>query len=367
MFGTVLFGLQTVLSRAAMEMSIGPFTFNALVLVFGSIFLGLARKPLLRISQLGDEDVEEEEEVYQIEKKYFYFADTLRHYFPVSLSATDESLELLVWSVLFGLIHFCANTCTQIGLVTVQATTSGFITSLYVVFTPLLLAALTPLIGSPMGEINKATFVAAWISLIGSYVLLGCNTGDQTNCEASLSDGELITIIGAVLWAVSIIVSDLGVSHVNCIDLTFYGTIVCGIISLIAAFIMEYELMVSCVFSMQASSWLLCVSVGVVEVLAYALDLLGQMNTTGARAALLMSLDSVVTAIGAYFFLHESLSQIQFIGCLLMLTSTFVSSTQEKIHVLDETGRTTLTLVGKCICFAIKQFQLSLHIFFCKC
>mgnify|MGYP006943327213 CR=1 FL=1 len=47
------------------------------------------------------------------------------------------------------------------------------------------------------------------------------------------------------------------------------------------------------------------------------------------------------------FVVGEQLTELQSVGCLIMLTSTLVSSSQEKIHVHDETGQTTLTLQGK--------------------
>ena len=75
--------------------------------------------------------------------------------------------------------------------------------------------------------------------------------------------------------------------------------------------------------------------VGVTEGVSFLMGTLGQMYIAPSKAALIYSLESVTAAVGAYFFLGETLSYTELFGCFLMLSAAVLCSYQSEVDVED--------------------------------
>lgn len=106
---------------------------------------------------------------------------------PVALSPREMTLMGLV-----GLTFVGGNALQQISLLTTSITNAGFLTSLYLLFTPFVAMALT------RERPGTAVWPAAGLGLLGAWLLSGGLGG-------SFVLGDWLLTMSAVLWAVQIV------------------------------------------------------------------------------------------------------------------------------------------------------------------
>lgn len=317
--GTVCFGISVVTSRAAMD-SMGPYSFNAYVHIIGFAMIYVSRSHLRRLLDVVTDD----------DKQLIVSTPQTTVVGQVVAEASkfdEKTTNLVYYATIYGIVQCGASVCVQVGLVTVRAGKSAFLTSLYIVFTPLLQSFL---VDNSISKLNKWTWISTATSVIGSFLLAGC---DENGCGSTdaFTTGEVITVLGAFLWAVQIIISDFGAKSVDCIDFSCAGVFVSAVISTFLAFYCEYEQMIHpfTVFSGVATAltvWTVVVSTSFLDAAGDVFDMVGQAKTTGYRAAIIMGLDGVVTVIVALIFLGESMSLLEALGCLILLLATFIAS-----------------------------------------
>lgn len=176
----------------------------------------------------------------------------------------------------------------------------GFLTALYIV--------LVPVFGMFMG---KRTGGLVWLSvlaaLFGMYLL--CIKPDF-----AVSRGDVYSILCAVAFALQILVVDAVAPRVDPIRLSCIQFAVCGVLSLICALIMEKP-----AFSDILSAWAPILYTGVMSSgVAYTLQIVGQLRCKSAVASLVMSLESVFSALFGFLILGQSLAARELIGCAVM-------------------------------------------------
>jgi drug/metabolite transporter (DMT)-like permease len=93
---------------------------------------------------------------------------------------------------LIGLALFAGMASQQVGLLSTSVTNSGFLTGLYVVFTPLVAIALY------RDMPHVVIWPAAALSLVGIYLLSGGDLG-------ALVVGDFLTILSALFWAIQVV------------------------------------------------------------------------------------------------------------------------------------------------------------------
>ena len=64
--------------------------------------------------------------------------------------------------------------------------------------------------------------------------------------------------------------------------------------------------------------------------IAYTLQILGQTDVNPTLASLVMSLESVFSALSGWLVLHESMSGREFAGCALMFGSILLAQVEIK-------------------------------------
>lgn len=228
--------------------------------------------------------------------------------------------RMLIGGGLLGIALFVGASLQQIGLAGPQlaefgleastAGKAGFITGLYVVFVPIIGLALAQRPG-------YGTWVGATLAVVGMYLL-------SVTADLSMSFGDLLVLIGAIFWAVHVLlVGKLspGLDAVDAIKLSTVQFIACAVFSLIGAIITEEITLTGLINAAPAIAYGGLMSVGV----AYTLQVIAQRDAQPAHAAIILSLEAVFAAIGGWFMLDEVLTTRALIGCGLMLTGMVLS------------------------------------------
>lgn len=224
------------------------------------------------------------------------------------------------------------------------------------IFTPIIQFMLPCLASVNFKGISKRTWFAAILSVIGTYFLSGLadalfttqqqhdqqvEDNNLVNSSSSSDDlyhnvvfGEFVTFLGAILWAFSIIFSDIASKRVDCMDLSMVEMFCSCIICIIAAIILEPDNMYDVIFHFNSKLilWLCIIMVGLLDSLGYLFDTLGQMVISASKAAILMSLDSIITVIVGYFYLNELLTWFEFLGCGIIFIASLISSLDNEIE-----------------------------------
>eukprot|EP01038_Epipyxis_sp_PR26KG_P004390 gene4390-6208_t len=311
MSAVVFFGLSFVIQRYAMFQSIGPITFNACRFIISTILL-LCTKPFMP-SSIIDENSDTSSHNKKGNSEKISVNDKAK-------TSHSYVYNLILWGTVCGLSNFVGSVLQQISLVTVTAGKVGFITGMYVVVVPIV-EWIIPGFGA---ELNYVSFVAAIVSVIGLYLISGCAEADVC-IGGAFGTGEFLTFISVFCWVISLIGSDIGAKNVDVLSLVTIDFAITTILTIILALIMEPEYWQYPYHSIR-KNWIIIFAVGFTEANAFLWGTLGQIYTPPTRAALLFSLESVSCAFLGYIFLHEQLTYVELFGCILMFTSTIITS-----------------------------------------
>ena len=127
--------------------------------------------------------------------------------------------------------------------------------------------------------------------------------------------GDLVLIIGAIVWAMHILIIDhFNEKQINAIVFAMGQFAVCAVYNLVGAALFE-EMTVSGITA--AGIPILyggLMSVGV----AYTLQILGQRGADPTAASVILSTESMFSAIGGILILGETMSVGGYIGCVLI-------------------------------------------------
>ena len=188
------------------------------------------------------------------------------------------------------------------GLELTTVTSTGFITGLYVVFTPLLaLAAFrTP--------VPAAVWVGVVLSLAGLLLLSGAPGGSWV--------GNALVLGNAVAQSLQIVAMERFAPRYDARALTFLQmAVACAGFAVIAVAAGQVE------WPADAKTWYALVVTGVFAgALGYLVATWVQSRTTAARAALVFTLEAPFAALFGVLLLSERLGWAGWAGCAVMLT-----------------------------------------------
>ncbi len=205
--------------------------------------------------------------------------------------------DLLV-VVLVGLVLFFGAALQQEGLKYTTAGNAGFITGLYVVFIPLLMAFVWRQLPRPI------IWIAAALSVSGLFLL---STGGQLQ----MNPGDGLVLISSIFWALHVIMIGRVVQRVGVAQLAIVQYLVCGSLSLLIGLATEMQTLPALLHQ-----WWLVLFTGVISVgLGYTLQAIGQRIAPPSDAAILLSMEAVFAALFGWWFLGEHLTSLQLVGC----------------------------------------------------
>ena len=220
-----------------------------------------------------------------------------------------KMLKTLAVSLVAGTILFIAASLQQYGVVlTGSAGKAGFLTGLYTV--------LVPVIRFLMGKkTDILTFVGAFFAVGGLFLL--CMTGDKL----TFGKGDIVLIIGAVFWALHILIIDKFVNEISPLKFSMLQFFVCGLISMVIAVFTENIEITAMKSALVPILYGGLMSVGV----AYTCQILGQKDADPTFASIVFSTESVFSAIGGAIILHEIMSGRGYLGCVFIFIGIVLS------------------------------------------
>ncbi len=204
---------------------------------------------------------------------------------------------------LIGVMLFAGMATQQVGLLSTSVTNSGFLTGLYVVFTPLLAVLLFRDLPHPV------TWLSALLALLGIYLLSGGNL-------AKLVVGDLLTIGSAIFWSMQVVmIARFVVQSGRPMALSIMQFAVTAVLALMMALVFE-----PIVWSGIVAAGPQILYAGIfASGLAFTLQVVGQRYTSAAQAAIFLSSEAPFAALFAYLLLDERITLVGLAGCGLIL------------------------------------------------
>lgn len=257
--------------------------------------------------------------------------------------------------LLAGLILFTASSLQQIGIIiTNSAGKAGFLTGLYTVLVPVISFLF----------LKKKNGLNIWMGVVlalsGLFML--CILGSTTNASGETAEnvglivefikksvpaaafewvGMGILFIGAIFWALHIICIDSVIADLSSLKFSAVQFVVCALLCWVVALLTEFTSVESTLSQIGDASISILygglLSVGV----AYTCQSVGQRYANPTFAAIVLSTESIFSAIGEMLFFIVIMGQTDYtglgvwgyLGCAVMFAGIVVSQLEFKKKV----------------------------------
>lgn len=273
-----IWGVAFVAQSVGMEY-IGPFTFNAIRCVLG----GLALIPVILVLKKKKETGAENQE-------------------------KEDKKTLWAGGIACGVILCIASNLQQFGIMEASVGKSGFFTALYIV--------MIPVIGIFIGKRPgiKLWFCVA-LAVVGMYLL--CMKDGSFIIERA----DIMLLLCALAFSFHILVVDYFSPKVDGVKMSCIQFFVCGVLSAVGMLFTETP----DISNIQAA-WLPLLYAGLLSCgVGYTLQIVGQKGINPVIASLIMSLESVISALAGWVILGQVLSPKEILGCVLMFVAIIIT------------------------------------------
>ena len=273
-----IWGVAFVAQSVGMEY-IGPFTFNAIRCVLGGLVLIPVILVLKKKKETGAENQEKE-----------------------------DKKTLWTGGIACGVILCIASNLQQFGIMEASVGKSGFFTALYIV--------MIPVIGIFIGKRPgiKLWFCVA-LAVVGMYLL--CMKDGSFTIERA----DIMLLLCALAFSFHILVVDYFSPKVDGVKMSCIQFFVCGVLSAVRMLFTETP----DISNIQAA-WLPLLYAGLLSCgVGYTLQIVGQKGINPVIASLIMSLESVISALAGWVILGQVLSPKEILGCVLMFVAIIIT------------------------------------------
>jgi len=273
-----IWGVAFVAQSVGMEY-IGPFTFNAIRCVLGGLVLIPVILVLKKKKETGAENQEKE-----------------------------DKKTLWAGGIACGVILCIASNLQQFGIMEASVGKSGFFTALYIV--------MIPVIGIFIGKRPgiKLWFCVA-LAVVGMYLL--CMKDGSFTIERA----DIMLLLCALAFSFHILVVDYFSPKVDGVKMSCIQFFVCGVLSAVGMLFTETP----DISNIQAA-WLPLLYAGLLSCgVGYTLQIVGQKGINPVIASLIMSLESVISALAGWVILGQVLSPKEILGCVLMFVAIIIT------------------------------------------
>ena len=281
-----IWGSAFVAQRLGMQ-QVGPFAFNAVRFAVG----GLVLLPIHLMRSLANDGS--------------------------LFSPQDQGAGELRGGALLGVLLFAGASLQQIGLIHTTAGKGGFITGLYIVIVPLLLALVW------RERVPWSSWLGAGMAVVGLLLLSqpGFGRVQAGSQRMQLAPGDGWVLGSALMWALHVIAIGQVAPKQDPLRLAIIQYAVCAALSLPMALVLEPGAWAGVFLAAPAILYTGVFSTG----LAYTGQVIAQRHTTPTHAAIILSMEAVFAALAGGLFLKETLTAQQIVGCGLMLAGMMLA------------------------------------------
>ena len=225
------------------------------------------------------------------------------------------------WILIAGGILFIATAMQQVGILYTKVANAGFLTSLYVVFTPFLLW---------IGFHEKSHWLdvmAVTMAVIGAFLL-------STAGKLVLEKGDALEAMGSIFWALHFVILGKFTTKFESISFASGQFLISGLLNLLVGLVVENMHMLIPLPVLGAILYRATLSIG----LGYTLQVWGQKHTPPTDAALILGLEAVFAAAAGWIVLGQVLLPLQIIGCVIIFSAVMLSQAKcwGKIETVDQ-------------------------------
>ena len=214
-----------------------------------------------------------------------------------------EKQAFIKGGMLAGLFIFLASFAQQYGIAYTSVAKAGFLTTLYVVFVPII----SLLFGR---RFDNKLWISITLSVIGMYLL--CMKG-----SFYLEIGDALMILSALGFSIQILAVSRYSKRIDPVKLTLAQFIIEALLATIVMLVIEKPDLFSIHNALPAILYAGIFSSGI----AYTLQSLGQKNLNPAIASIAMCLESVFGTLSGWIVLGQKLSLREAAGCILMFVA----------------------------------------------
>ena len=220
---------------------------------------------------------------------------------------------LLTGGVSCGVILFISSNLQQIGIQYTTVGKAGFITAMYIILVPVLSLFL-----------HKKAGIRLWISVVvavaGLYLL--CMSGGGF----SVNKGDVIIFLCAIAFSVHILTISYFSPKTDGVRMSCIQFWTSAVLS--AVFMAVFE---KPDFGAVLDAWLPVCYAGIFSSgVAYTLQIVGQREMNPTVASLILSLESVISAVAGWVILREVMSPREIFGCILMFAAIILAQLPDR-------------------------------------
>ncbi|WP_341279307.1 DMT family transporter [Paenibacillus sp. FSL H8-0537] len=229
-----------------------------------------------------------------------------------------KSLRKVDWrtikySAMLGFLLFAVFACIMFGLKTTTTSNAGFLVSMTVIFVPLLSVILFK------QKLAPSMKVSVLLALVGIGLL-------TLKMPFSIGGGDVLCMLSAVFYALYIILTNSAAKASNTLNLGILQLGFAGGFGLIGMLLFETPTL-----PQTPASWgavlalsLLCSGFG------FIIQPIAQKYTTPTRTGLIFSLEPVFAAAVGFWFAHEILPPLGYVGAAFVLLAVVASEIKWK-------------------------------------
>ena len=234
----------------------------------------------------------------------------------------EEKKKLLLGSVLCGLALSIGSIVQQIAMLTVPVAKAGFLTTLYVLFVPII----TLLFGK---KIPLKVWIGIAMALFGLYLLSMAG-------NLAIGIGEIFLILAAFLFAIHIIIIGHFSTRVDPVRLSCGQLLIGGFATVIPMIVIE-KLTIGAILA----AYIPLLYTGIFSsCVAYTLQIFAQKEANPTIAGMLLSLESVFAALAGYLILNQVLNTRELIGCVLIFIAIVIAQLPDRRDMVNVTKET---------------------------
>lgn len=212
------------------------------------------------------------------------------------------------WMLVAGAILFFATAFQQVGLFYTKVASAGFLTSLYVVFTPFLLWILF------REKPHWVDLLAVVLAGVGAFFL-------STGGKFEVQRGDALEVIGSMFWASHVVVLGRFASKFESVSFAAGHFFISGLLNFLCGLAFEDVSQLTALPLVGAILFRASISVGI----GYTLQVWGQKHTPPTDAALILSLEAVFAALAGWLVLSQFLLPIQIFGCVVIFVAVLLA------------------------------------------